>query len=180
MATSQQQQQQRRQRQALAGGCLCGAIRYEITPADAEPIYSVICHCINCKKATGTHMINTSIFRKEVSVSRYTPLSSGKEGGGGMQSKEPGPMEGLTHMNSNSPSSPGHQSSSSTKPPTRGIPSRASSAPNAGVLSISPHLRCPRLWQLRAGRWMRGRRGGSRIKVCFLLRSLCPPSSCIR
>lgn len=51
----------------LSGGCLCGTIRYEVT-ADAGPVYSVICHCLNCKKATGTHMINTSIFRKEVGL----------------------------------------------------------------------------------------------------------------
>ncbi|KAB2579726.1 hypothetical protein DBV05_g1701 [Lasiodiplodia theobromae] len=47
--------------QPTTGGCLCGAIRYSIA-ASATPIYSVICHCVNCKKATGTHMVTTSIF----------------------------------------------------------------------------------------------------------------------
>lgn len=47
------------------GGCLCGKLRYELQ-ADAEPIYSVICHCLNCKKSSGTHMVNASIFLKNV------------------------------------------------------------------------------------------------------------------
>lgn len=54
---------------SLAGGCLCGKIRYAVS-AD-KSIYNVICHCINCKKATGTHMANTSIFPKEVSILFY-------------------------------------------------------------------------------------------------------------
>lgn len=41
----------------LTGGCLCGAVRYSLD-ADAEPLYSVICHCQNCKKSSGTHMVN--------------------------------------------------------------------------------------------------------------------------
>ncbi|KAK8436673.1 Mss4-like protein [Phyllosticta citricarpa] len=47
-----------------SGGCLCGSIKYLIQPA-AEPVYSVICHCDNCKKATGTHFVCNTIFQKE-------------------------------------------------------------------------------------------------------------------
>lgn len=35
----------------LAGGCLCGAIRYELS---AEPAMVAACHCKNCQKQTGT------------------------------------------------------------------------------------------------------------------------------
>jgi len=35
----------------FAGGCLCGAVRYECT---AEPMMSGFCHCRNCQKQTGT------------------------------------------------------------------------------------------------------------------------------
>ena len=34
-----------------SGGCLCGAVRYEI---DGEPIFAGHCHCTDCQKATGT------------------------------------------------------------------------------------------------------------------------------
>ncbi len=33
-----------------SGGCLCGAVRYEITGA---PLWSGYCHCESCRRATG-------------------------------------------------------------------------------------------------------------------------------
>ena len=35
---------------ALAGGCLCGAVRYEVT---AEPVRSSTCYCRDCQYASG-------------------------------------------------------------------------------------------------------------------------------
>lgn len=35
----------------LTGGCLCGAVRYEIS---AEPMMSGKCHCLNCQKLSGS------------------------------------------------------------------------------------------------------------------------------
>jgi hypothetical protein len=35
----------------LAGGCYCGAIRYEV--AD-EFVYAANCHCSNCRRTTGS------------------------------------------------------------------------------------------------------------------------------
>jgi hypothetical protein len=35
----------------LDGSCLCGEITYE---SDAEPIGTVICHCADCQRQTGT------------------------------------------------------------------------------------------------------------------------------
>ena len=34
-----------------SGGCLCGAVRYEL---DGEPIFQGHCHCVDCQKVTGT------------------------------------------------------------------------------------------------------------------------------
>lgn len=34
------------------GGCLCGAVRYTL---NGEPLRSGICHCLDCRKASGSH-----------------------------------------------------------------------------------------------------------------------------
>ncbi|MBV8593806.1 MAG: GFA family protein [Caulobacteraceae bacterium] len=34
----------------IAGGCLCGAIRYE---ASGEPVFQLACHCRDCQYASG-------------------------------------------------------------------------------------------------------------------------------
>jgi hypothetical protein len=35
---------------AVAGGCLCGAVRYECA---AEPLMAGTCHCLDCQKSSG-------------------------------------------------------------------------------------------------------------------------------
>lgn len=35
----------------IAGGCLCGAVRYELA---AEPALVAVCHCTTCQKNTGS------------------------------------------------------------------------------------------------------------------------------
>ena len=35
----------------LEGGCLCGSVRYT---SNAEPAMTVVCHCKDCQKQTGT------------------------------------------------------------------------------------------------------------------------------
>ena len=37
-----------------AGGCLCGAVRYEITGVVSNPCF---CHCATCRRATGAPMV---------------------------------------------------------------------------------------------------------------------------
>lgn len=37
-----------------AGGCLCGAVRYE---AEGEPLYQGLCYCDDCRKASGSGFI---------------------------------------------------------------------------------------------------------------------------
>ena len=36
--------------QTIAGGCLCGAIRFETT---AEPAFQLMCHCTDCQTVSG-------------------------------------------------------------------------------------------------------------------------------
>lgn len=35
----------------ITGRCLCGAVRYE---SEGEPLFSVQCHCLDCRRASGT------------------------------------------------------------------------------------------------------------------------------
>ncbi|KAF2104856.1 hypothetical protein NA57DRAFT_51653 [Rhizodiscina lignyota] len=44
------------------GQCLCGTVQYMIS---GEPIYSVVCHCCNCRRSTGTSFVTNTIFLKK-------------------------------------------------------------------------------------------------------------------
>jgi len=46
------------------GSCLCGNIQFELT---SVPLRKVLCHCANCKKATGSSFVATSWYTKAVS-----------------------------------------------------------------------------------------------------------------
>lgn len=57
----------------LTGGCLCGALRYEI---EGEPVFTGQCACDNCRKGSGVE--HASLFavpaaaaRTEGTVARY-------------------------------------------------------------------------------------------------------------
>jgi Glutathione-dependent formaldehyde-activating enzyme len=49
------------------GSCLCQAIRYELVE---EPFRRVLCHCIECKKATGSAFMANSWYNKDVSLQK--------------------------------------------------------------------------------------------------------------
>ena len=43
----------------LTGGCLCGAVRYEV---EGEPTMAGHCHCLDCQKATGAGHSSMAFF----------------------------------------------------------------------------------------------------------------------
>jgi len=45
-----------------AGGCHCGAVRYEV---DGEPLHQALCHCSDCRKSSGAPMVAWAAFREE-------------------------------------------------------------------------------------------------------------------
>jgi hypothetical protein len=49
-------------RATYAGGCLCGAVRYEITGPVSNPCY---CHCTTCRRATGAPLVPWGTFARE-------------------------------------------------------------------------------------------------------------------
>jgi len=55
---------------ALAGQCLCGAVRYEVQD---EFSYSLICHCSQCRRATG------SAFKPFAGIERHKLKIAGGE-----------------------------------------------------------------------------------------------------
>lgn len=38
----------------LTGGCLCGAVRYQV---EGEPLYAGFCYCVDCRKASGAGVV---------------------------------------------------------------------------------------------------------------------------
>ena len=52
---------------SITGGCLCGAIRYELSE---PPIKGVICHCRMCQKSTGSAFMVSAGFSR--SALRFT------------------------------------------------------------------------------------------------------------
>jgi hypothetical protein len=53
------------------GSCLCGAIKYEVT---GEPVRTAVCHCDDCRKATGSSYATNFFFKEEdIVVTQGTP-----------------------------------------------------------------------------------------------------------
>ncbi|KAJ5605925.1 DUF636 domain protein [Penicillium lagena] len=46
----------------ITGSCLCGHIRYEVSRA---PVTTLLCHCDNCRKCTGSSFMANSFYSKE-------------------------------------------------------------------------------------------------------------------
>ena len=54
-----------------AGGCLCGAIRYE---AAQSAMFTVLCHCRMCQQWTGSAMLGSVTFdRDTITFTKGTP-----------------------------------------------------------------------------------------------------------
>ena len=55
------------------GGCLCGALRYEVT---ADPVRVTYCHCRYCQRATGSAYAVEPIFQRcDFHVTAGTPAT---------------------------------------------------------------------------------------------------------
>lgn len=53
------------------GGCHCGAVRYQ---ADGEMLHHAICHCEDCRRASGAPMVGWIAFKSDaVTVTKGEP-----------------------------------------------------------------------------------------------------------
>lgn len=56
----------------LKGGCLCGALRYEVR---GKPFLLTACHCTNCQKRTGSaYSMNLGVRREDFVITEGTPV----------------------------------------------------------------------------------------------------------
>jgi hypothetical protein len=60
----------------LSGSCLCGAVRYSCS---ADPLFTVVCHCADCQKQTGTAFsvvvgVPKAAFEVDGELSVYTTV----------------------------------------------------------------------------------------------------------
>lgn len=56
----------------IAGGCLCGAVRYA---SDAEPKGAGVCHCTHCQKTSGS-AFSVNVFVPKDGFSLAGPVAS--------------------------------------------------------------------------------------------------------
>jgi len=66
----------------MTGGCLCGAVRYEVA---ADPVYTGHCHCRSCQRASGAgHSTYVGVLRAALTVRGETRFYAAT-GGSGLQ-----------------------------------------------------------------------------------------------
>ena len=58
--------------EAEVGRCLCGAIQFKV---EGDPIYRVICHCLNCKRTSGSTFHTASIYYRKQYTLLKPPVS---------------------------------------------------------------------------------------------------------
>jgi len=64
----------------IKGGCLCGQLRYT---ANAEPVFTGVCHCKNCQKESGTAfnvVVAVPLSAVSIEGSPRTDTSTGDSG----------------------------------------------------------------------------------------------------
>ncbi|KAF8336122.1 Mss4-like protein, partial [Amanita rubescens] len=60
-----------------SASCLCGAVKFDIT---GDPVTFMVCHCVNCQKATGSVFMSNTFFKaKNVHITQGQDEISGYE-----------------------------------------------------------------------------------------------------
>jgi len=61
---------------AEQGGCMCGSVRYELRDG-AKPVHHALCHCTDCRKASGAPAVAWALFDKRDVTITGTPSDYG-------------------------------------------------------------------------------------------------------
>ncbi|KXS96674.1 hypothetical protein AC578_4396 [Pseudocercospora eumusae] len=51
--------------ESRTGRCLCGTVKYELSGAALKPYYNTVCHCLNCRRVTGSAFLCASICPRD-------------------------------------------------------------------------------------------------------------------
>jgi len=54
---------------AVAGGCLCGKVRYELS---GQQLFGGFCYCIDCRRVSGSHSASMAVPEDAVQLSGET------------------------------------------------------------------------------------------------------------
>jgi hypothetical protein len=63
----------------ISGGCLCGAVRYELS---APALYGGFCHCVDCRKTSSSHSASMGVPEAALKVTGDTRGYSSMGGSG--------------------------------------------------------------------------------------------------
>ncbi len=63
----------------MSGGCLCGAVRYELS---APALFGGFCHCVDCRKTSSSHSASMAVPEAALKVTGETRGYSSTGGSG--------------------------------------------------------------------------------------------------
>lgn len=69
----------------VTGGCLCGAVRYELA---APMLFGGFCYCLDCRKASGSHSASMGVPLAALTVTGETRDYSRPGDSGGMVTRK--------------------------------------------------------------------------------------------
>lgn len=76
------------------GGCLCGAVRYQVSGAVRDPCF---CHCASCRRAAGAPLVPWGTFAREALRITHGSLSEFRSSPGVWRGFCPGCGTSLTY-----------------------------------------------------------------------------------
>lgn len=91
---------------SVAGGCRCGAIRYELALDELPPVYC--CHCLDCQTWSGTAFVEQAVIAKgSLRITQGTPVDHPFLSVSGVTSRQRACADCFTRLYTVNPTRPG-------------------------------------------------------------------------